>query len=65
MTHSIEIIIFYLLFVDAIIANLMAWIGPHWYANRFRSLSRIFPMSKGWTTLYLTLTLFVGYLIFF
>jgi len=53
MTHSIEIIIFYLLFVDAIIANLMAWIGPHWYANRFRSLSRIFPMSKGWTTLYL------------
>lgn len=65
MYTSIEAIIFYILLADAINANIIAWPGNEWYKNHFKILSRFFPLTKGWVTLYLILVLFIGYLIFF
>lgn len=65
MYTSIEAIIFYILVVDALIANIIAWLGAKWYLEHFQIMSRVFPMSKAWTGLYLVLVLFIGYLIFY
>lgn len=58
----IQEIIFYLLLVDAIGANLAVWFGKGWYTSHFHLLSRWFPAVPGWPLLYLALVLFVGYL---
>ena len=58
-------IIFYILLVDSIGANLMSWGGGQkWYHRHFRILSRYFPATRGWTTYYFILVLFIGFLIF-
>jgi len=59
---SIEAIIFYLLCVDSIGANLVAMFGQKWYLKHFRLISRIFPPAKGWALYYLILTLLIGWL---
>jgi hypothetical protein len=61
---SIEIIVFYLVLLDAVVANLIAWVGGEWYLKHFRLVSRFFPMTKGWTAYYLILVLWVGSLVF-
>ncbi len=58
----IETIIFYVLLVDAIGANLVAWFGIHWYTKHFHLFARFFPLAKGWPVLYLALVLYIGYL---
>jgi len=63
MNISIEIVAFFILLVDAIGANIVAWSGKNWYKEHFRLLSRYFPATKGWTALYLALVLYIGYLI--
>ena len=64
MNISIEVVVFWILLVDAIGANIVAWPGNSWYKEHFRLFSRWFPATKGWTALYLALVLFIGYLIF-
>lgn len=59
---NIEIVIFYLLLIDSIVANLLAWFGEVWYLKHFRLMSRYFPLTRGWTTYYLVLVLIIGYL---
>lgn len=57
----IELIIFYVLLLDALAANLFAWFGDDkFYSKKFRLISRYFPLARGWTTLYLLLVLFIG-----
>jgi len=58
----IELIIFIILILDAIAANLIAWFGSHWWTQLLGSLSRYFPMAKGWAAWYLILVLWIGYL---
>lgn len=58
----IESIIFYLLLLDSITANFVAMYGEKWYVHHFRIISRLFPMTKGWTLYYLVLVLWIGYL---
>jgi len=54
MEYSIEIILFYLLLVDSLGANLLSWGGGRkWYQRNFRIFSRYFPATRGWTTYYL------------
>jgi hypothetical protein len=60
MLHEI---IFYLLLIDSVGANLTLWFGPEWYARHFNFLSRWFPATPGWPLLYLALVLYIGYLI--
>ena len=61
-TQLIIEIIFYLLLIDSILANIIAWGNQEWYVRHFRVFSRYFPITKGWTSAYLILTLYIGYL---
>jgi len=58
-------IVFWLLLVDSIIANAIAWSNKRDYFNKYRFFKRYVPITKGWTVWYLLLTLFIGYLIYF
>ncbi|MDG1950450.1 MAG: hypothetical protein P8J32_06590 [bacterium] len=61
MDFQIDVIIFWLLLADSIIANLMTWIGAEaWWPKQLRGLSRILPAKKAWTSIYLLLILWVG-----
>lgn len=59
----IETVIFYLVLIDALSANILAWIGEGWYLHHFRHISRYFPVAKGWTAYYLVLVLWIGWLL--
>lgn len=57
----IESIIFYLLLLDALSANVFAWSGgDKWWRRNFAPIARHFPLSRGWTTYYLVLILLMG-----
>lgn len=67
MEWNIHTIIFVVLFVDALAANLIVHaeskkLNRMWRRN-FRTLSRAFPLSRGWAAMYLVLTLYIGYLV--
>ena len=63
MEISLEVIIFWLILLDSLGANIIAWLGKvKWYHHNFRLISRYFPLAKGWTTYYLALVLWIGYL---
>ena len=65
MDINIESIIFYLLFIDALGANLLAWSnGQRWWQKHFRLMSRYFPLVRGWTTYYLVLVLLMGIMLY-
>lgn len=61
---TIEKVIFFVLLVDALVANGIALVGAKWYLKHFRTLSRWFPIGKGWTVLYLLLVLWIGSLVY-
>ena len=64
MYFSWELIIFYLLAIDAIGANIMAWgTDGKWYKKNFSFFSRQFPDTKGWSTFYLILVLWLGFML--
>lgn len=58
------LVIFYVLLLDALVANALAWFSQDWYIKHFRVFSRLFPMAKGWTTYYLILVLFIGFILY-
>lgn len=64
MALTLEGIILYLFFIDAIVANLMSWINPKWYKTNLRIFSRYFPPAKGWTAIYLIMVLWVGHTLY-
>lgn len=59
-----EVIIFYLLLIDAVSCNLIVMFGSKWYVRHFRSISRWFPPGEGWAVYYLILVLWIGSLLF-
>jgi hypothetical protein len=61
---SIEAIVFYILLIDAIGANLVVLFGSEWYMRHFRTISRWFPPAEGWALYYLVLVLWVGSLMY-
>jgi hypothetical protein len=65
MEFQIDVIVFWLLLIDAIVANLMTWIGAEaWWPKKLQGLSRILPANKVWTTIYLLLVLWAGSILF-
>jgi hypothetical protein len=58
---GIEAIIWYLVLLDSVIANLIAFCCKAWYRKKFKKFSKYFPLVKGWTLLYLILVLWVGF----
>ena len=61
MQFTIEGILWYLVFVDSIFANLIVWFFPNWYEKKFKNMFKYFPANKGWSLLYLVLVLWIGY----
>ncbi|MFZ3179394.1 MAG: hypothetical protein WA156_04115 [Methylocystis silviterrae] len=61
---NIEAIVFYILLIDAISANLMTYFGREWYVRHFRTISHWFPPAEGWALYYLALVLWVGSLLY-
>lgn len=57
-------IIFYLLLIDSVCANIIAWFEKDWFVKHFRFVSKYFPMAKGWTLYYLILVLFIGCILY-
>ncbi len=57
-------IIFYILLVDSISANLVMFFGEQWYIKHFRTVSRYFPPARGWALYYFVLVLWIGFLTF-
>ena len=57
------IVIFYILLIDALAANILAYFGRRWYTKHLRVFSRLFPPAKGWSLYYLVLVLFIGYIL--
>ena len=58
---GIEAVIWYLVLLDSVIANVIALCCASWYKKKFKKFSKYFPIVKGWTLLYLALVLWVGY----
>jgi hypothetical protein len=58
---SIEAIIFYLILIDSIGANVTAWFFANWYKKNVRWWNKHFPATKGWALWYLILVLWIGY----
>ena len=61
MEFTIEEILWYLVFIDSILANLIVWLFSNWYEKKFKNMSKYFPASKGWSLWYLVLVLWIGY----
>lgn len=54
-------IIFYILLLDALVANLLAWSGKqHWWQTHFGAIATHFPLARGWTVYYLVLIMLLG-----
>jgi len=64
MSETFAIVVFYLLLLDSVIVNILAWGYQGWYIKHFRTFSRWFPVARGWAGLYLALTLWIGFLTF-
>jgi len=63
MKFSFEVVVFFILLIDSVTVSLIAWLGGgyRWYP---KALSRYFPLAKGWSTYYLILVLWVGFLLY-
>ena len=61
MVLNLESIIYYLVLIDSIGANIMAWCCDKWYKKNYKGFYRHFPAKKGWTSFYLILVLWIGY----
>lgn len=60
---SIEAIIWYAVLLDSLAANFIAWFCPQWYETKLPWLHKFFPLKKSWCLVYLTLSLWLGYVL--
>jgi len=63
MKLSFEAVLFFVIFLDATICTIVAWlwIGKLYYLKNFPVMQRYFPLTRGWATYYLVLVIWVGY----
>jgi len=64
MELPIEVIVFWVLLLDSLIANFIAYLGKKWYIKHFRVLSRFLPITKAWAGYYLILVLWMGVMLY-
>jgi len=57
-------IIFWLLLLDSLVALYITWFGKKEFFNKIVFFKRYFPLTRGWTSFYFVLVLFIGYIIF-
>ncbi len=59
---TLEAIIYYLVLLDSVIANLVIWFFPKWYKkNTHKGFAKHFPASRGWALMYLILVIWIGW----
>jgi hypothetical protein len=58
---GLEVIAWWLIALDAILYNLVAWAGAEWYESKFPGLARIFPATKAFGLLYGGLVAWLGF----
>lgn len=64
MEWNIESIIFYVLLLDATIAVALAFFGGSvWWRKLLPQVAEYLPLTRGWTLVYFSLVLFVGYIL--
>ena len=62
MAIGIEGIIWYIILLDSVGANIVAWCCAKWYKkNMTKGIVKHFPATKGWCLWYFILVLWVGY----
>lgn len=61
MAFNIEAFIWYLFLIDSVGANIMSFLYPNWLKKHYKGFWKHFPVTKGWTLLYLVLVLWVGW----
>ena len=61
---TIQEVIFYLLLIDCLSANLFVWFDEKWYYKHLRIFSRFVAPAKGWGVFYLALVLWIGWLLY-
>lgn len=61
MEWNLESILFYVLLIDAIGANILAWSGgQRWWQRNMNFIARYMPLARGWTVYYLILVIIMG-----
>jgi len=58
----VEKILFYLVLLDSLFAVIATWFFSRWYKKQ--GLHRYFPLSKGWSALYLFLVMWIGFTLY-
>lgn len=61
MNFNLEAILWYLVALDCIVANLTAWFFKDCYEKNLGSISKHFPATKGWCLVYLCIMLWLGW----
>ena len=64
MVLSIEAIIWYLVLIDSVGANIMTWCCAKWYKKNYKGFYKHFPATKGWALMYLLLVLWIGFALY-
>ena len=57
----IEVVVWWLIALDAAAYNLIAWSNKGWYEAKFSKFSRIFPVTKAFGLLYALLAAWLGF----
>ena len=60
MVFSIEVIIWYLILLDSLVCNVIAWFDGKRYTKNFPGMSKLFPVTKAFAVYYLILVLWIG-----
>jgi hypothetical protein len=64
-TINLESIVFYLLLIDALGANILSWGGGQtWWQQHMAPIARFIPLARGWTSYYLVLVLIMGIMLY-
>ena len=58
---TLEALFFYLVLLDSIFANVVAWFFSVGFKKKYKGFWRLVPVTKAWAALYLFLVLWVGY----
>lgn len=64
MTLYTEGIVWYLIFIDCIIYNIMAWTKKKWHFRDHHWLSNFFPLHRFWGLFYFILVIWLGYTLY-
>jgi hypothetical protein len=61
MELNIEALLWYILATDCSFAFTVSWFLKDWYDSSVPSIAKHFPATKGWSIVYLVLTLWLGF----